>query len=100
MVPEEIANQSFTPAQKEYLRGFFAGVAQRGAVPFVGHTASGLITADPTSGVANQAAEREELYFGTPVSDLCREELWKFEENPLACGTICLPTPQRTRRQR
>ena len=28
-------------------------------------------------------AEREELYFGTPVSDLCREELWKYEENPL-----------------
>jgi ferredoxin-nitrite reductase len=83
MVPDEIVNQTFTPAQKEYLRGFFTGVAQRGTVPFVGHTASGLITADSTSGVANEAAEREELYFGTPVSDLCREELWKYEENPL-----------------
>src|SRR5579859_808648 len=25
----------------------------------------------------------EELYFSTPVSELCREERWKFEENPL-----------------
>ncbi len=42
MVPDQIANQPFTPDQKEYLRGFFAGVSQRSAVPFVGHTASGL----------------------------------------------------------
>ncbi len=83
MVPDQIANQPFTPEQKEYLRGFFAGVSQRGAVPFVGHTASGLITSDPASGVDNEAAGREELYFGTPVSDLCREENWKHEENPL-----------------
>jgi ferredoxin-nitrite reductase len=83
MVHDEIANQTFTPAQKEYLRGFFTGVAQRGAIPFVGHTASGLITANSASGVANEAAAREELYFGTPVSDLCREELWKHAENPL-----------------
>ncbi len=83
MAPEQIANESFTTAQKEYLHGFFAGVAQRGATPFVGHTSSGLITADPTSGLANEAAEREELYFGTPVSELSREEIWKFEENAL-----------------
>jgi ferredoxin-nitrite reductase len=83
MVPEQIANPSFTSAQKEYLRGFFAGVAQRGAASFVGHTATGLITADAASGVANEAAEREELYFGTPVSELCREEAWKHDENAL-----------------
>lgn len=83
MVSEQSANQSFTPAQKEYLCGFFAGVAQRGVIPFVGHTASGLITADPASGLVNEATEREELYFGTPVSELCREEIWKHEENAL-----------------
>lgn len=83
MAPDQIANQPFTPAQKEYLRGFFAGVTQRGAAPFVGHLASGLITADAASGVPNQAAEHEELYFGTPVSELCREELWKRDENAL-----------------
>ena len=83
MVPEQIANPSFTSVQKEYLQGFFAGVAQRGPIPFVGHTATGLITTDPASGFANEAAEREELYFGTPVSELCREEIWKHDENAL-----------------
>ena len=74
----------FTQEQKFYLQGFFAGVAQRGSSPFVGHTGSGLITSDPASGVADQAAEAvEETYFGTPVSDLCKEERWKYAENPL-----------------
>jgi len=74
----------FTQEQKFYLQGFFAGVAQRGTAPFVGHTSSGLITSDPTSGSANQAAEAaEETYFGTPVSELCKEERWKYAENPL-----------------
>jgi ferredoxin-nitrite reductase len=47
-------------------------------VPFVGQTANGLITADAGSGVANQAE-----FHGTPVEDLCREEVWKSELNPL-----------------
>jgi ferredoxin-nitrite reductase len=72
---------SFTGEQKEYLRGFFAGLSERGLVPFAGHTSSGQITNDPASATSNMAAE--ELYFSTPVSDLCREERWKFEENPL-----------------
>lgn len=74
----------FTEEQKHYLQGFFAGVAQRGKSPFVGHTASGLIAHQPEPGMANQAAEPpEETYFGTPVSDLCKEERLKYEENPL-----------------
>ena len=74
----------FTEEQKHYLQGFFAGVAQRGSSPFVGHNFSGLITSDPASGAVNQAAELpEETYFGTPISDLCKEERWKREENPL-----------------
>jgi ferredoxin-nitrite reductase len=78
-----VGSISFTTEQKEYLQGFFAGIAQRG-VPFVGHTPSGLITSDPASGLVNQAAEAlEETYFGTPVSDLSKEECWKREENPL-----------------
>ena len=75
-VPTALAG--FTAEQKEYLQGFFAGVTQRGLLPFVGQTASGQLTADPASGVANQA-----MYFGTPVEDLCKEELWKYEENGL-----------------
>lgn len=75
---------NFTEEQKLYLRGFFAGVAQRGSLPFVGHTVSGLITSDPASGLANQTAELpEETFFSTPVSDLCKEERWKYGENPL-----------------
>jgi len=87
MIAETLVNSTFgtehfTAEQKQYLQGFFAGVAQSRAVPFVGHTASGLITDDCASGLRNEAAD-EELYFGTRVSDLCREERWKFEQNPL-----------------
>ena len=36
------------------------------------------------SSVVNHAAEQKnETYFGTPVKDLCEEERWKREENPL-----------------
>ena len=71
------AGEPFSLEQKQYLEGFFAGAAQR--VPFVGHTAMGQITADATSGAQNLAAE----FHGTPIDDLCREELWKYERNPL-----------------
>jgi len=73
----------FTSEQKEYLQGFFAAVSQRGFVPFVGHTANGLITADPNTGLPNQA-ETEPTWFNIPVSDLCREERWKYERDPFA----------------
>ena len=72
---------SFSSVQKEYLQSFFSGLAVRGLVPFAGHTASGQITNDASAGAPNMAAE--ELYFNTPVSDLCREERWKYEQNPL-----------------
>jgi ferredoxin-nitrite reductase len=74
---------AFSAEQKEYLLGFFAGTTQRGVSPFVGHTASGLLTDDPASGSVNHAEPIEETFHGTPVSDLCREELWKYEQNPL-----------------
>jgi ferredoxin-nitrite reductase len=74
---------AFSAEQKEYLQGFFAGVLQRGARPFVGATADGLLTDDPASGSANQAEPKEEKVHGTAISDLSREELWKYEENPL-----------------
>ena len=73
----------FTTEQKEYLLGFFAGAMQRGTQPLVGHNAAGLITGDTDSGNANFAAPLEETCYGTPVSDLSREELWKYEKNPL-----------------
>src|SRR5260370_12007692 len=78
-----IDSAAFTSEQKEYLQGFFGGIARRGLIPFVGQTADGLITWDPTSGLINQAAETEPLWFNTPVSDLSREERWKLEQDPL-----------------
>jgi ferredoxin-nitrite reductase len=74
-----INSAEFTSEQKQYLQGFFAGIAQRGIAPFVGHTPSGLITGDPASGLANQA---EPLWFNTPVEDLSKEERWKHEQDP------------------
>jgi len=79
-----IDNPTFTEEQKQYLQGFFAGVQQRGLIPFAGHLADGRITNDPSSGAKNLAVEQTEpLYFGTPVSELCREEIWKYEQNGL-----------------
>jgi ferredoxin-nitrite reductase len=77
-------NPTFTEEQKQYLQGFFAGLQQRGVIPFAGHLADGRITNDPASGAKNLAAEEPEpLYFGTPISELCREEMWKYEQNGL-----------------
>jgi ferredoxin-nitrite reductase len=73
-------NAPFTAEQKEYLQGFFAAVACR---PFAGHLPGGLLTSDPASGVPN-AAEPANV-FGTPLEDLCEQEVWKYEENGLDC---------------
>ncbi len=76
----------FSEPQKQYLQGFFAGALQR--VPFAGQLPNGTVTSDPASGVPNlaAAAEPEEpTFWGTPVSDLCAEEVWKYERNPLDC---------------
>lgn len=78
-----IHSTEFTAEQKQYLLGFFTAAAQRSAQPFVGHTDTGLITHDPASSASSQTESADETYFGTPVSDLCREELWKYEQNPL-----------------
>jgi ferredoxin-nitrite reductase len=61
-----------------------AGVYASGAIPFVGTNAVGQLTATPgaaTSG--NLAAPAEETVHGTPLGDLCKEERWKHDENPL-----------------
>ena len=70
--------EEFSLEQKEYLAGFFSGLSQR--LPYVGHTATGQLTADPGTGAANIAVP---TFHGTPVEDLCREEGWKYEQNPL-----------------
>lgn len=66
----------FSDEQTGYLNGFMAGFQQ--AAPFVGQNASGQFTNNPDEAV-------EESVFGTPVDDLCREELVKHEKNGLDC---------------
>lgn len=76
---------AFSATQKEYLQGFMAGVAASGQFPFTGHTAAGMLSADPTAAVSGNLANppAEDTVFGTPLSDLCKEERWKHDENPL-----------------
>lgn len=72
--------RTFTDEQKEYLQGFFtAALAQ----PFAGHLRNGKITNTPQDGATNLATAEEPNFFGVPVSDLCAEEVWKYEKNPL-----------------
>lgn len=62
-----------------------AGVSASGV--FVGVTANGQLTG--TAGAAGSGAQNlaapppEDAVFGTPLSDLCKEERWKYDENPL-----------------
>ena len=75
----------FTSEQKQYLQGFFAGVRQRGESPLVAQTGDGLIPADPSMSQRNLAtAPEEEMWHNTPISDLAREERWKYEQDPFA----------------
>ena len=61
-----------------------AGVAASGLIPFAGHTPGGLITASPgNAATSNLASPVEESVFGTPLGDLCKEERWKYDEDPL-----------------
>jgi ferredoxin-nitrite reductase len=75
------AGGPFTAEQQQYLAGLMAGIAQRQLHPYVGFVpGNGLITADPAGGAENQAAPKtEETIYGTPVSEVCKQELWKHE---------------------
>ena len=67
---------SFSQDQKEYLQGFFSGVAQRGFVPFLGETAQGQITNDPALSTTGNVIDS---VHGVPIEDLCKEEQIKHE---------------------
>jgi ferredoxin-nitrite reductase len=78
----EEPSAGFTSEQKQYLEGFFAALAAQ--MPFVGHTASGQITADPNGAPVNLAEPPlEDTVFGTPIDELSKPERWKYDENPL-----------------
>ena len=55
-----LSMDGFTREQKEYFEGFMAGVARQSAP-------------EPA----------EARVFGTPISELCKQERWKHEEDPL-----------------
>ena len=82
----QVVTEGFTDEQKEYLQGFFAGLSARKFAPFVGTLPDGLITASSAPGLKNEAAaagSSEQTVFGTPVSDLCEQEIWKLEQHGL-----------------
>jgi len=60
-----------------------AGVVASGV--FVGQNPAGLLTADQNAvSSGNLAAPpTEDTVFGTALDDLCKEERWKYDENPL-----------------
>lgn len=75
--------QPFSAAQKEYLAGFMAGVGASGITPFVGQNATGQLTHAPSAAVTGNEAAPEVMVHGTALADLCKEERWKYDENPL-----------------
>ncbi len=64
-----------------------AGLGAAGITPFVGQTSGGQLTANPaaaaTPNLAAPPPAAEPTVHGTPLSDLCKEERWKYDENPL-----------------
>jgi ferredoxin-nitrite reductase len=74
---------AFSAAQKEYLAGFLAGIAQHKLSPYVGATPQGKFTDNPGDGGQNLAANNEPTVFGTPLSEATKQERWKHEEHPL-----------------
>ena len=77
-------NTPFTEEQTGYLNGFVAGLNQ---APFLGQNSAGQFTDNP--------AEAEETVFGTPIDDLCREELVKHEQNGLDCYDTILENAEK-----
>lgn len=82
----------FTQEQKDCLAAFFTDALPR--LPFAGHIAAGLITGDASSGATNLA---EPMFCNTPIEDLCAEELWKYERNPLDAWDALLTHAQEDR---
>ncbi len=76
---------AFSLEQKEYLQGLMSGVLASGRFAFVGTAADGRLTHSPDQATSGNLAApaAEPTVHGTPVSDLCKEERWKHEENPL-----------------
>lgn len=69
-----ISESGFSTEQTVYLSAFVAGINQAQKLPHLGQDGEGRFT-----------HQEEETVYGTPVDDLCREELIKHEQNGLDC---------------
>jgi len=88
---------SFTADQQEYLKGFFAGAAQRPGhtAPFVGQSADGRIVASPEEAAGPNAAEP--TVHGFPVDELSKEERVKLDGHGLDIWDTLLDNAARDR---
>lgn len=68
----------FTREQKEYLAGFLEGIARRGPAS----VGSATVDASLPEG-ATTTTQPPETVYGTPLTDLTKQERWKQEEHPL-----------------
>src|SRR6185312_8279344 len=68
------ATGSFTAEQSRFLEDFFSALRSRAPVSRQASAAENAPAHDAASA---------EMFHGTPVEDLCREELWKYEQDPL-----------------
>src|SRR5258708_35614042 len=58
----------------------------RTVYPCVGQLPGGKFTAQASPGIANLANQpiaEEQTVFGTPIPDLCEQEIWKLEQHGL-----------------
>lgn len=83
--PPAPAGTAFTAAQKEYLAGLMAGLAQRRQFPWIALPKESGPPVNPPAGDPPAAAASAPTVHGTPVADLCKQELWKYQEHGLDC---------------
>jgi ferredoxin-nitrite reductase len=69
-----LIDSGFTAEQTSYLSGFVSGILQGRELPFLGQDEESRFT-----------HQREQSVHGTPLDELCREELIKHEKNGLDC---------------
>lgn len=76
----DLNNSVFSTEQKTYLDGFVSGILQGRNLPFLGQDGERRFTDDPEEAV--------ETVYGTPVDELCRQEVIKHTQH----GLDCFPT--------
>jgi ferredoxin-nitrite reductase len=73
----DLNNSGFSEEQTSYLSGFVSGIMQARDLPFLGQDSQSRFTHEP--------AEAIETVHGTPIDELCREEIIKYEQHGLDC---------------